>query len=99
MSALYFSRSLIPCIRDVSDSEWQGLYRRHIGVYVYRADFLKRMVGTPPCAMEQAEKLEQLRALYIGGRIAVRGIPRCVTNREVITNWNRNARICTTRST
>jgi 3-deoxy-manno-octulosonate cytidylyltransferase (CMP-KDO synthetase) len=44
---------------------------RHLGIYSYRGDFLKRLVNEPPCQLEQAECLEQLRALYIGGRIAV----------------------------
>jgi 3-deoxy-manno-octulosonate cytidylyltransferase (CMP-KDO synthetase) len=69
-AALYFSRAVIPYIRD-EGTESRGLYRRHIGIYAYRASFLMRLVDSPPCALELAEKLEQLRALYLGGRIAV----------------------------
>ncbi len=69
--ALYFSRSVIPHIRDGVIEENLDLYRRHIGIYAYRREFLLRMVAEPPCALEKAEKLEQLRALHIGGRIAV----------------------------
>jgi len=47
------------------------LYLRHIGIYAYRGGFLKRLVAEPPCALEKSESLEQLRALYLGGRIAV----------------------------
>lgn len=66
--ALYFSRLPIPFVRDAGGSitRW-----RHIGLYAYRVGFLRRLLATPPCALEQAEKLEQLRALYIGGRIKV----------------------------
>lgn len=69
--ALYFSRSVIPHVRDGAVEDNLGLYRRHIGIYAYRKEFLARMVAEPPCELEKAEKLEQLRALYIGGRIAV----------------------------
>jgi len=69
--ALYFSRSVIPFIRDAADAGMGGLYWRHLGLYAYRADFLRRLVDEPPCALEQAEKLEQLRALYLGARMVV----------------------------
>lgn len=69
--ALYFSRLPIPFVRDESD-EPDGLpWRRHLGIYGYRRPFLERLVATPPCVIERCEKLEQLRALYIGGRIGV----------------------------
>lgn len=68
--ALYFSRSVIPFVRD-ADTEHEGLYWRHVGIYAYRGAFLKKLVKTAPCALEKAEKLEQLRALHIGGRILV----------------------------
>ena len=69
--ALYFSRLPIPCQRDGAADVASGLYLRHIGIYAYRGAFLKRLVAEPPCALEKAESLEQLRALYLGGRIAV----------------------------
>lgn len=69
--ALYFSRSIIPHVRDSEDTEIAGLYWRHLGIYAYSRPFLDKLVATPPCATENAEKLEQLRALHIGGRIAV----------------------------
>jgi 3-deoxy-manno-octulosonate cytidylyltransferase (CMP-KDO synthetase) len=69
--ALYFSRSVIPAVRDSGDAPSDLLYLRHLGVYGYRRDFLERLVRTPPCMAERAEKLEQLRALHLGGRIAV----------------------------
>jgi 3-deoxy-manno-octulosonate cytidylyltransferase (CMP-KDO synthetase) len=44
---------------------------RHVGIYGYRGALLKRLVAEPPCALELAESLEQLRALWLGARIAV----------------------------
>jgi len=70
-AALYFSRLPIPCRRDGMADIASGLYLRHLGIYAYRGDFLNRLVKEPPCLLEQTESLEQLRALYIGGRIAV----------------------------
>lgn len=69
--ALYFSRAPIPFVRDAAGCACSGLHWRHIGIYGYRRAFLERLVKQPPCAMEEAEKLEQLRALYIGARIKV----------------------------
>lgn len=69
--ALYFSRLPIPCRRDGEPDLSSGLYLRHLGIYAYRGAFLKRLVQEKPCALEQTESLEQLRALYLGGRIAV----------------------------
>ena len=48
-----------------------GLYWRHLGIYAYRGDFLDRLIHTPPCPLETTESLEQLRALWLGGRIGV----------------------------
>ena len=69
-NALYFSRFPIPFYRDVNDS---GLHSHfaHIGLYVYRRDVLLRLASLPPTPLEQAEALEQLRALENGIRIRV----------------------------
>jgi 3-deoxy-manno-octulosonate cytidylyltransferase (CMP-KDO synthetase) len=71
--ALYFSRSPIPFYRDQSGIRGQKdmLGYRHIGLYVYRRDFLLTFTRLPPTPLEEAEKLEQLRALEWGYRIAV----------------------------
>ena len=69
--ALYFSRAPIPCDRDHEPDLASGLYVRHLGIYAYRGGFLKRYIAEPPCALEKTEKLEQLRALWMGARIAV----------------------------
>lgn len=69
--AMYFSRSPIPCDRDHAADLASGLYVRHLGIYAYRGAFLKRYIAAPPCALEKTEKLEQLRALWMGAKIAV----------------------------
>lgn len=71
--ALYFSRAPIPWMRDHFDKE--SLlppilpHYRHIGLYGYRASFLKHYAELSPCILEQEESLEQLRALYHGKKI------------------------------
>ena len=69
--ALYFSRAPIPCDRDHAPDLASGLYVRHLGIYAYRGAFLKRYIAEPRCALEATENLEQLRALYMGAKIAV----------------------------
>jgi 3-deoxy-manno-octulosonate cytidylyltransferase (CMP-KDO synthetase) len=68
--ALYFSRAVIPHRREPTDPS-DGLYWQHLGIYLYTRDALSRWVGAPPSAAEQAERLEQLRALHIGLTIGV----------------------------
>ena len=69
--AMYFSRAPIPCDRDNEPDLAGGLYVRHLGIYAYRGGFLRAYVKEPPCELERTEKLEQLRALWMGARIAV----------------------------
>lgn len=75
-AALYFSRAPIPWSREgapaglTSQTELAGALR-HVGLYAYRVGVLKRITRLPPSALEQCEKLEQLRALENGVRIAV----------------------------
>ncbi len=68
MRALYFSRSIIPfdrdCRREIS-------YYKHIGLYVYRTDVLKKFKNLKQTRLEEAEKLEQLRFLENGFNIIV----------------------------
>jgi 3-deoxy-manno-octulosonate cytidylyltransferase (CMP-KDO synthetase) len=68
--ALYFSRAAIPHRREATDPA-DELYWQHVGLYVYTRAALDRWVGTPPSAAEQAERLEQLRALHCGLTIGV----------------------------
>ena len=69
-AALYFSRSPIPNVRDDAPPEGHQ-YWRHIGIYGYTRSFLEKIVTQPPCALELTEKLEQLRALDMGGRMKI----------------------------
>ncbi len=70
--ALYFSRSVIPYIRDTDDAAVTELvYKRHIGLYAYRVALLKSFRTMKPCELEQAEKLEQLRLMWHGTAIHV----------------------------
>ncbi len=67
--ALYFSRAAIPFVRDVRDvRQWPALYPFYdqIGIYAYRKRFLMGYAALPASLLEQAEKLEQLRALENG---------------------------------
>lgn len=72
--ALYFSRAPIPFARDhfaECDDEFvkSQNYLRHIGIYAYRAGFVKQYIAWQPTALEQLESLEQLRALWYGEKI------------------------------
>jgi 3-deoxy-manno-octulosonate cytidylyltransferase (CMP-KDO synthetase) len=70
--ALYFSRSPIPHIRDITDqSPDHPIYWLHIGLYVFRRSFLLEYADMEPTELEGIEKLEQLRALENGHQIAV----------------------------
>lgn len=80
--ALYFSRAMIPWPRDAfagaepDPSFPEGLpVLRHIGLYAYRAGFLREFAGLAPAPLERFEMLEQLRALWHGYRIAVAVTP------------------------
>ena len=77
--ALYFSRAPIPWHRDAFALDRRelmpGMCLRHIGIYAYRAGFLRRFAAMPPGRLEQIESLEQLRALEAGFRIAVAMTP------------------------
>lgn len=77
-NALLFSRAPIPCQRDhTADTDPAAeLPRappplRHIGIYAYRAAYLRAFPRLPPAPLERCEALEQLRALWHGDRIAV----------------------------
>ena len=74
--ALTFSRAPLPWARDALAQDRNVLpagvpYRRHIGIYAYRAGFLHDFVAWGPCQLEDTEWLEQLRALWHGVRIHV----------------------------
>lgn len=75
--ALYFSRAPIPWARDAWGEEGGGGWPaelpawHHVGLYAYRARFLREFSGWPAVPLERHEALEQLRALWHGARIAV----------------------------
>lgn len=72
-TALYFSRSVIPFVRGVEESEWLSHYPflKHIGLYAYRTGVLREITQLPQGELEKAESLEQLRWLENGYTIKV----------------------------
>lgn len=81
MKAIYFSRSVIPYIREVERSEWltKHTFYKHIGMYAFRAKTLGEVTALAQSSLELSEKLEQLRWLESGYRIGVG-----ITNIETI---------------
>jgi 3-deoxy-manno-octulosonate cytidylyltransferase (CMP-KDO synthetase) len=82
--ALYFSRAPIPWLRgefaietsrDSKGPLQEDVFLRHIGLYAYRVSTLLTLAQTRPTALEQAERLEQLRALWLGMKIQVAVVP------------------------
>lgn len=74
--AMYFTRATIPYDRNrflgqENVTEIGDFYLRHIGIYAYRAEFIKRYVAWPASKLEQIESLEQLRVLWQGEKIHV----------------------------
>ncbi|MGM3160534.1 3-deoxy-manno-octulosonate cytidylyltransferase [Dickeya undicola] len=72
--ALYFSRATIPWERDRFAESRDAIgdhFLRHIGIYAYRAGFIRRYVGWAPSQLEKIEMLEQLRVLWYGEKIHV----------------------------
>lgn len=77
-NAIYFSRSIIPFVRDADLNRWTHLhqYFKHIGLYAYRTDILNEITLLPKSSLEKAESLEQNRWLENGYRI-----------RTAVTEW------------
>jgi 3-deoxy-manno-octulosonate cytidylyltransferase (CMP-KDO synthetase) len=77
-NAIYFSRTAIPFIRDSDLSDWskKHVFYKHIGMYAYRTDVLKKITKLPASSLEKAEALEQNRWLENGFRI-----------RTAVTQW------------
>lgn len=94
--ALYFSRAPIPFQRDREPSEEQlasELFLRHIGVYGYTAEALRRWVSLPASELERTEKLEQLRPLAAGIEIGVAIVPSAPEGVDTPTDAERAARL------
>jgi 3-deoxy-manno-octulosonate cytidylyltransferase (CMP-KDO synthetase) len=66
--AMYFSRSVIPYLRDLPKSEWLNNHKfyKHIGVYIYTYESLSKFAMLTPSVLEKSENLEQLRLLQNG---------------------------------
>ena len=66
--ALYFSRSVVPYLRNVPQEQWpaSAQFYTHVGLYAYRTDTLRQLVSLPQSPLELAESLEQLRWLQAG---------------------------------
>lgn len=73
MHAMYFSRSVIPYLRNVERAKWleAHTFYKHIGIYAFRTEILERVVALPQSELEKSESLEQLRWLENGYRIGV----------------------------
>ncbi len=71
--AVYFSRQPIPYLRGVEQGQWldRQPYFKHVGIYAFRAETLKQVVGLEPSPLELSESLEQLRWLENGYTIKV----------------------------
>jgi 3-deoxy-manno-octulosonate cytidylyltransferase (CMP-KDO synthetase) len=98
--ALYFSRALIPYVRD-RDEQAIGAdgCRLHLGVYAYRRGFLLEFAGWEPTILERVEKLEQLRALEHGAAIAIEVVERAFAGVDTaadyaafVSRWMRSKR-------
>ena len=71
--ALYFSRSPVPYVMEAEEADWLKRHRfyKHVGVYAYRTDVLKKITELPVSSLEAAERLEQNRWLENGYKIRV----------------------------
>ena len=80
MTALYFSRSIIPFVRGKEVKDWAQVHQfyTHVGMYAYRAEVLNEITKLPQSSLELAESLEQLRWLQNGYKIKV-GTTECPT--------------------
>jgi 3-deoxy-manno-octulosonate cytidylyltransferase (CMP-KDO synthetase) len=69
--ALYFSRNVIPHLKNIDENKWHlnFEYYRHVGMYAYRTDILEKICSLRPSPLEKAESLEQLRWIENGFRI------------------------------
>jgi 3-deoxy-manno-octulosonate cytidylyltransferase (CMP-KDO synthetase) len=73
MDAIYFSRSAVPYLRDVQETQWtrKKAHYKHIGIYGYRSETLREICRMPESVLEKLESLEQLRWLEHGIRIKI----------------------------
>jgi 3-deoxy-manno-octulosonate cytidylyltransferase (CMP-KDO synthetase) len=108
--ALYFSRWPLPFVRqsrinsieqDLAEAGGRALqlfpFRRHLGIYLYRRDFLMQFVAWPPGELEKAEQLEQLRILENGFRIGVLDVERAILSIDTLEDYQQACRLCDER--
>ena len=92
--AIYFSRSVIPYVRDSEPTTiWNHNYYKHIGLYAYRIDTLMKITALPQSPLEKAESLEQNRWLENGFRIrtaVTEWESNCIDTPEDLANVNNN---------
>jgi 3-deoxy-manno-octulosonate cytidylyltransferase (CMP-KDO synthetase) len=98
--AIYFSRAPIPYPRNTTAQAPRrgggNLWGfRHLGLYVYRRDFLLKFARLPPTVLERRESLEQLRALYYGYRILVADVDDTSVEVDTPADLNRAQRYLT----
>jgi 3-deoxy-manno-octulosonate cytidylyltransferase (CMP-KDO synthetase) len=92
--ALYFSRSPIPFVRD-GRPDFAALpprFLQHLGLYAYRRHFLLNLATLPPHPLEEAEKLEQLRVLALGRRVAVGVVAHSSAGVDTLEDYDRFVR-------
>jgi 3-deoxy-manno-octulosonate cytidylyltransferase (CMP-KDO synthetase) len=89
--AIYFSRSPIPHVRDGRPDfgAKPPRFLQHIGVYAYRREFLMRLAIQPSTALEDCEKLEQLRVLHLGGGIQVGVVAQATRGVDTFEDYQR----------
>ncbi len=80
MNALYFSRAIVPYVRNHKWEKWldNHTFYTHIGMYAYKANTLAQITQLPQSSLELAESLEQLRWIQNGYKVKV-GISDCIT--------------------
>ena len=95
--ALWFSRSLVPFDRDAKGAAAEAHPLKHVGLYVYRREFLATFVGLAPTPCERTEQLEQLRVLEHGlpialalGRSTSQGIDTPEQYAAFVERWRRS---------
>ncbi len=89
-NALYFSRSPIPLVREAGE---RAAHFKHLGLYVYRRDFLLSYPDLPQGPLERAERLEQLRALENGFKIRVVETDYDSVGVDTPEDWERISRL------
>ncbi len=102
--AVYFSRSVVPYVRDGINDEVLAaeppVFWHHLGLYAYRRDFLGWFASQSPSFLEQTERLEQLRAIEAGKRIAVVRVNAAMPGIDTLADFEAfSARIASERRT